>query len=264
MGSYDIKSKKLKDGTDSWRVTERVYRNGESCDSQVPRSEWNRLGFTEGMTLKDARKRRSDLNAFNRSLTKEEKTKAESQIAAAGRVARVKRIQSILIPDDIAVRFENQINNRNIGSKEQNKRVISHWNRAQQIIADLKLEPHRYGEPDVSRDFYDYCVGAEISLDYVLKIRSVINMWGRFISKTNQTFFEELESPDTYLRNQITESYEASEGFQGESEPLTRMMLDKLEQKFEELPGQFSFIYICFWFAAIRVRLASRIAVQNS
>ena len=92
-----------------------------------------------------------------------------------------------------------------------------------------------------------HCVELEISLGYVKKIRSAINKWEKFVSKSVSTFFEELAAPDRFYSSEITESYASPQGFRGESEPLIKRVLAKLESKFADLPDQWNFLYICFW-----------------
>ena len=247
MGSYRVSSKQKSDGSYYWRVIETVRRDGGQKDRQIPKSELPRLGFAQSMSVDQARQRVTDLNAFNRNSTVEEKRSREAQISAAGRVGRVKRIQSVLIPDDLAVSFENEVMGRRVGSPANNRRLISHWNTVQRIITDLKLEPHQYADRDSEDAFYSWCIEHEAALDTVVKYRSMLNMWGRYFSKQRKVFFEEMPAPNDLFRERIRETYEESKSYRGASEPLTEAMLKHLKSKLSERPEHWNFIFICFW-----------------
>lgn len=247
MGSFCVKAKKRLDGSYYWRVIETIRKDGEKTDRQIPISEFPRLGFTEKMTVEQARKRVKSLNALSKDLTTERKREEEARISAAGRVARVKRVKSVLIPDDLANEFENEVMGRKVGSTANNKRLISHWNMVQRIIADLRIEPHQYANRSVEESFYNWCIDEEYSYSSVIKYRHMLNMWGRFMAKRQRIFFEELPSPNNLYKTQIEETYEDSDDYRGASEPLTVQDLKNLQRKFKDLPGQWNYLYICVW-----------------
>lgn len=233
MGSYYCPGRKTKKKGVVWRLMYQSYKNGERSQDPVGEREFTRLGFKQDMTPEEARRQAKIINAENRLKNSKDRKVEDALQAAARNARRIKKEKSVFLPSEEHADFiVNYLAKRRFGSEENRKRIFSHWNRAQKIITFLRMLPKDF-EPRCD-EIYDHMIDSAISVDYAMKLRRVINLWGQFYSRLHNSYFKPLPPPDSFVRNQIQEAYEESDNFRGASALLTEEIFNNvLKPKFE-------------------------------
>jgi integrase len=234
-GTYSVsKSSTYKCG---WRLRRKVWIDQKPVTQVVPQKAWKALGFTQDMSLETARARASQLNELQ-SLESEKIRKA------ANRVIRIDRVESAFLPEHLVVEFQNQILGRRFAGEIHRKKMVSHWRKLQKLIVDVEIEPSQYSEH--SEKIYDWFIENELSLQYTLKLIALLNRWGLFCCKKEGKFFEPIHMPKGKDRELIADTYYESEGFRGESDPLTPEELESKKNHFSE--AQYRWLLVSIWF----------------
>jgi integrase len=234
-GSYSIgKSTSYKCG---WRVQRKYWTDGKPRMEIIPIDAWPALGFDFRMTIDQARSRAKQLNASN-SLEREAIRKA------ALRVAKLELTESALLPQHLVEEFETLLLGRRGSSDRHKRKMLTHWKKLKTIILDLQLEPSQY--VDNKEKIYDWFIEREVSLEYALKLIGMLNQWGDLNCRRQSAYFKAVPMPKGRDRQMIADTYYDSEGFRGESSPLTPQMLDAKRDTLKE--PQYKWLAISLWF----------------
>lgn len=236
MGSFYIR--KIRDT--GWSLMEQKSINGKRVQSTVPKMAYETFGFRADMSLAEAQKRVSKLNeqrTFERN---------SDPVAVAKRVEKLKVTSKVYLPEDMVEKMEERLFDNQFGSAKNQKKLASHWRTVQLMIKELRLEPHNYSKN--KEKFYRYFLDKEISYDYSRKLIRILNMWGELLCQEQGRYFQAVPNPQGLVREKINDTYSESENFQGESDPLTPMILESAREKFEKLSGQYEWLFISVWF----------------
>lgn len=217
---------------------EETWDAGKKNQKTVPVTAYSALGFKDVMSLEEAKKRVTQLN-MSSSI---ERKKAA---VIARKLIDIQIVESVFVPKDLCQEFYNRLIEETFSNDSNNKKLLSHWQYAQRMIAALKIEPVDYY--DRSKIFYKYFIDKENSLDYAKKILRIINRWGSFVCKKRGQFFEPITTPKGKIRESINDAYIDSDHFVGESDPLTPHLLSTNKDKFI-VAGNYEWLFISVWF----------------
>lgn len=248
MGSYYISGRNTKTGK-SWRLMRQTYLNGaRQKPIQIRDPMFSDLGFTTKMSIEQARQHASQLNAKNSLLKKEGRALDEQKQLASNKLNRIKRHEAAIFPKEHYESFIRYLSSERLGSDQNNKRVQSHWNRAQEILLALNLNVHELESR--AHEFYEKAYSLRMSLDYTLKVRNAVNLWSKHLSTKTQQRLVLLRTPNNYEKNRVRDGYRDSIKYRGPSAPLTLPVLSELKEKFHDLPGQWEYLYCLCWTGA--------------
>ena len=160
-------------------------------------------------------------------------------------MADIKIVESVFIPQDDCNEFFEKLRLRSFGGSEYQRKLLSHWQYVQKMIADLKIEPIEYSEEQ--EQFYRYFIDHKNSADYVNKLIRILNMWGLFICKKRKQYFEPVERPRGKVLAKIEETYQDADSYVGPSDPLAPELLESKRDKFK-VPGNYEWLFISVWF----------------
>lgn len=234
---YVLKSSTHKTG---WRLLRESWSEGERSQKSVPKTAWGALGFTDTMTLEQARARAHQLNSQNAIKRQEAQTLAK----IANRVERDRLNHSAFVPEDLNQAFLKWLDNNGSGSEKHQERLRIHWSTSKKIIISLGLTSEQFAEN--KKQFYRYLSNQEYSLDYANKLIQMVNRFGRFTSKLVGKFFEEIPSPTGHDREMINDAYFNSDGYIGPSEALTPDCLEDLKRHLSV--QQYNWLYMTVHF----------------
>lgn len=222
----------------NFRVLEEVWTDGERGHKTVPKQAYQTLGFRPDMTVEEAKARVKQLNQAH---TIERKKAA----ATARRLVSIKAVESVFMPENDCAEFFEKLKAKSFGNDTHNRKILSHWQYVQRMIAELQIEPIDYA--DESEQFVRYFIRQQNSLDYVKKLLRILNMWGYFICKKRGQSFEPIPAPKGKMRELINDTYVDSDGFVGESDPLSPTLLQNKRGLFT-VSGNFEWLFISVWF----------------
>lgn len=234
MSSFSVR--KLRSG--NWSLREESWSDGKPSTKTVPKFAYESLGIRAEMSLDEAKARVQQLN-------KSKSLERKSMVGAANRVVKLRIVESVFIPPVECDEFFQKLKRKSFGGKEHQKRLLSHWQYVQKMIAELKIEPIDYA--DEQDQFYHYFIDQANSSDYANKLIRILNMWGFFICRKRGQFFEPVERPRGKILAQINETYQESDTFVGPSEPLTPAILEAARGKLT-VPGNYEWLFISVWF----------------
>lgn len=234
-GTYDVvPAPSYKCG---WKLRRTYWVEGKRHIEVIPVKAWLALGFTQEMNLQDARARASQINA-------EKSLEINKARKAALRALSLETSETALLPKAFVDEFSQNLLGRRSSSDQHKRKLVSHWKYLKKMILDLQIKPEEYA--DSAENIYDYFVGRETSLEYSLKLIGLMNRWGAFYCKKTGKFFEPVPNPKGKDRSMIADTYSDSQGFRGESDPLTPALLEAKRSSFSE--EQYRWLFISVWF----------------
>lgn len=235
--------KKNGSSTGSWTLYYQFYQEGIRSQESVSRLAYEELGFRSDMSLVDARSRAKQLNS-------ERKIDKDKIRRSANRVIELKLIDKTLFPPELVNAFMERLSEENFGSDEHLKKIFSHFNFIQKMLLELKItSPSDYREE--SKRIYKYFVRKKVSVNYGNRLISLLNRWGKFISKIRGQFFEEVEAPKGREKAAIAESQRSKSGKNSElgvrmaSDPLTPEILNSMKDKVSA--ETYNWLYLSVW-----------------
>lgn len=186
-----------------WEARHRKYK-------AVPKSDWMRHGFTETMTLEEAKARRDSLNAGERKYRTEFRRQRILE-----RLEGERTNQLAYFPADWLDEFESSARIR------KTPKAQSYWNTARRILDAAALPPEKWiSSPE---QFYKQFLERKMSRAYIKKVLPMINAWGLFQSRKQLKPFDPVPYPPKHWLDEISEAYYDKDNIQGgrESSPLS-------------------------------------------
>lgn len=200
-----------------------TYQEGKRSQLSVPKTAWPALGFTDSMTIEQARSRAQQLNKEN-SIKKAEVRSIEK---IAKRVERDRLHHSAFVPEDLNQAFIKHLTDNVTGSPKHLERILMHWQTAKKMIISLQLLPENFAQN--RKQFYRYLATQTYSYDYAKKLLRIVNMYGLYCARITGKFFEPIPKPGGHDREMINDAYLDSESYYGPSEPLNPSVLRDLK-----------------------------------
>lgn len=231
MSSYFVRS--LKSG--NWRIVEEIWKDGQKRQTGVPKEAFQALGINPAAPIEEIRIR---IQQINQSKTLDRVT------AAARRVNKLELIESVFFQDKECQEFLNSFQDLSFGDQSYIKKMNSHFKFFQKMINKLQIEPVDYWSQ--KERIYKYFIEKTVSIAYVVKLLRVTNMYGQFICRKRNQPYEAVSVPKGRIRQAISESYQNSPNFRGESDPLTPLLLQQMRQNLV-VPGNYEWLFISIW-----------------
>ncbi|WP_374028341.1 hypothetical protein ACES2J_08390 [Bdellovibrio bacteriovorus] len=224
-----------------WRLLEKTYAGGDTLRKTIPKMTYKALGFREDMSLDEARERAKQLN-------KQSNVERRKIIATAARVEHEKLVDSAYLPKIWVKKFEEHLRDITYGNEDRIDTILKHWHTVQRIVVKLELDPKDFYES--RHKIYRVFISKQYSADYTGRILRVFNLWGHFLSRQHNTFFQPIPPPRALERQKLVEAREEKTGVRREADPLTQDLLKKSKDVFKrhELEAQWIWLYIACWF----------------
>lgn len=226
-----------------WFVWYKYYDEGKACREPVDKKAVRDIGFKEEWSVDQAKAHCSQLNK-ERSLLREKVRKA------AKRVTELKTVNEVLFPQERIDEFKALLEEENFGSEEHLNKLYTHFNFIQAMCNELKIQPVEYKE--AAKKIYKYFIKKKISPNYSSRIISLLNRWGRFVSKANGSFFEAVPVPKGRELSAIADAQQTKSGkdtelgVRTESAPLLPAKLESAKDKL--LAENYNWLKISVWF----------------
>ena len=194
------------------------------------------LGFTEKMTLSQARDHAKNLNKLDEIKRKEQKQK----IASSERLNDLVIKSTALFPERLTNLFVDYIKDNWWGGAYNLKKAILNFSTAQKIVSDLNLLPPEYFNK--KNLFYKYFEKQGYSPSYIEKLLKIINQWGEFYSEQTMSYFKKVPNPQGHILEKIKSNTKA------DGEGATPMTEDIINSVKGMPKGQKEYLYVCFYF----------------
>lgn len=220
-----------------WRLMKEEWVAGLRRQASVPRIAWSALGFTDSMSIEDARARVRQLNAEN-SVVREEQRRVT---AIAARVERDRLHHSAFVPDDLNQRFIKWLE-ENVAPKQVEKTKIV-WGTAKQVLIKLQVTAEQMAGS--KRKIYQYLSASEYSYAYSKQLIRLMNQYREFVGRMTGRYFEKLPTPKGHDREMINDAYLDSDSFLGASEPLTPEILQSIQSYVKS--EQYQWLFCTVW-----------------
>ncbi|WP_373997930.1 hypothetical protein [Bdellovibrio bacteriovorus] len=120
------------------------------------------------------------------------------------------------------------------------RKQVQHWNYVQEILTDLKIQPHEYFSK--RKSFCKYFQKECTSKSYVEKLLKIVKLWGEFYSEQARTYFKRLPNPKGIALEAIVE---ASAADSEEATPFIQQLLMKMPGQM--LLGQWEYMRATLW-----------------
>jgi hypothetical protein len=222
-----------------WRLMRTFYIENKRKQKTVPRTAWSALGFSDSMTVEQAKGRVAQLNAEN-SIRRQE----QQRIAGiATRVERDRLHHSAFIPEDLNTQFIKWLETNTSGSPGYIEKLKIIWGTAKRAVISLQLLPEHF--EGNKKQIYRYFATQEYSADYVRKLLMMLNQYGRFTARLTAKYYEPIPSPRGADREMINDAYLDSPEFRGASEPLSPDLLEDLKRDLK--PAQYRWLFLSVW-----------------
>lgn len=237
-GSFYVASDKT--CTTRWRLMRTFYVDGKRTQKSVARTAWSALGFSDSMTLEQARARATQLNGENAIKRQEQ----QSLASIATRVERDRLHHSVFIPEDRNLEFIKWLEENTSGTPAYVEKLKIVWGTVKSHIIKLQLLPENFSAN--KKKIYRFLAENEISPDYVKKQISLMNQYGRFCARITGKWYEPIPTPTGSDRELIADAYLDSGKISKESEALDEDDLATLKAKLTE--RQYAWIHASAWF----------------
>ena len=238
-GSYYIRARKT-----GWFVYhQKCFAGGIRHRAPVPALALRELGFRAEWTVAEAKRHCSQLN-------KERSLLREKIRLSAKRVTGLKTVDETLFPQDRIDEFQALLEEENFGSEKHLEKLKSHFQFIQAMCNKLRIQPVEYKES--AKKIYKYFVGMKISPSYCTRILSLLNRWGRFVSRKSGLYFEDVPAPRGRELSAIADAQQTKRGTETDlgvrapSLPLSPETLQKAALKLIE--AQHNWLLLSVWF----------------
>lgn len=211
----------------------------------LPREMWSGIGVSPTMTIEEARRRISQVNALAQREIHEQR-----RVNISKRLQAEKEAQFIFLNEHDILEFEKTKLTFFTAAKTH-----VYWNQARRILIEVKLEPKDW--EDNRQVFYKAFIKFGMSPAYVQKVLPILNKWGAFLAKKYGQAFLPLPPPRDHWANKISEAHYDKPRSRGnkESAPLTSDALEKCKDKLK--PEQYRFLYLSVWFGLRPIEIDS-------
>lgn len=236
-GSFYIRTRR----SGTWALMRQWEKDGKRYQETVEPAAAAAIGLTPDLSVDEARRRVKTLNRNNR-------LERVGLLTAAKRALNLKTTDSALFPPELVEAFQAEIE-RDVelhGTSEHRRiRLFGHFNKIQELSVELKLQSKDYAIQ--ARDIYAYFQRRRYSVNYVQKLISMLNRWGRFVGRSTGVHYEPIPQPRGALKANISKLQRAKgRSVHRESAPLTWPILRSLESKLT--PEHYRFMFISFAF----------------
>ncbi len=236
-GSYYIR---VRDS--GWFLWHQSWDAGKRIQARVDGKAYLEFGFKAEMSVDEAKARCVQLNK-ERSLIREKIR------VSAKRVTELRTIDEMLFPQVNVEAFQELLEDENFGSTTHLSKLYIHFNFIQKMCNELRILPVEY--KDSTKKIYKYFMKKKISVNYAGRLISLLNRWGKFVSKHNGTFYDVVSVPKGRERSAIADAQLTKEGKDTElgvrqaSLPLTPVILKKSKDKLSV--EQYNWLFISVW-----------------
>jgi hypothetical protein len=230
---YRIKPLPYKKRT--WKVQIESYVGGKRKTSDLPETEYMRLGFRKDMSLEEAQARRDQLNA------QEELKRIEVKRAVIAERQHIEDTTScaFLPPADVS-----EFEQKELFARGQSPKKASHWRVARRLIRDLKLDPSEWS--DSARHFYDWFYKRQDSPSHMQKVMRVLNDWGKFQGRKYKKYFEPVPLPTGNEKSRLWKAYYQKRERGLESDPISPEKLESVKSSLKK--EHYNWLYLSVWF----------------
>ncbi len=245
-----------KSGKNSWRIVLREFKDGKRIAKAISKESYHAFGFNSNWTIEEARIRA-------KQLTSQKLAESKRQINISKKIDHQRLINKAYLPNHIVVEFEEHLRILTFGTQNRIKTIMHHWSTCQIIISKFEIDPKDFYESRFK--IYEYFISKKYSLDYISKLIRILNLWGHFISKYTNSFYQQIPKPTVNESARITEARENKKGVRTEALPLTISILENAKTKFElnNLIAQWNWLYISMWFG-LRPSETDRLKIEKN
>lgn len=226
----------------SWRLVHESYVGKKRRLRSIPKSDWQPLGFVPSMTFEEARQITRDMSVLEWS-----RFQARRRLATVTRIQKEDATECKLLPEDLCVRFEEEVLKERICWNEETphlKQLLVYWRTAKRIIRKLKVEPEKW--EDKRNTVYSYFKQRKWSLSYAQKVIRVLNLWGKFYAKENNSYFEPVPKPSGEASTRIHEAFYEKRPEGMTSAPILWVEVQAAKGKMEH--KHWNWLYLTVWF----------------
>lgn len=229
-----------KSNTHNFRLVEETW-SPERKEKVVPRESYPALGFRYDMTVEEARLRAKQIN-------KQNQIESSKIVKAVKRIKDAEETESAYLPNHLVNGFENELRDNYLDNPDRLNNLLKQWSIVKKTIAILALDPKDfYAE---RQKFFNYYRDKAWAPDYIKKLTRLINLWGLFVSRKTNSFFQPLPKLSNIQIEKVHENREGKSNIKTVADPLFWDDLRNLKTRFENdnLLKQWNWMLIGLWF----------------
>lgn len=251
MGYY-VKFLRHRKSTPQWKVQFISFKKSDTKNStakkpkrewDIPKGRWPALGFSQTMTLEEAKCRSKQLNAQEQIKRQEEQIKKFAKTQE-----KIRRRYEASLPSEFVAEFEKRFVRPRDSQTEQGLRKTTRsfvvWRAAQRMIMHVCVEPSEWFYH--THEIYDYFHSQKMSLRYLSSVLKMANLWGFFFSRKLGTPFLPVHFPRGFERLRLIDANLEKRGVSRASKPMTPEEL--AERKGEFNRRNWNWLFLSVWF----------------
>ena len=227
----------------SFYLIEEIWDPESSRTKQVTvkREAYQALGFRFDMSLDEARSRASQIN-------KQSQLEAKKIVKAAKRVADDKAVKNAYLPAHLTSGFEAELNENYADNSERLNNLTKQWTIVKKMISELGVDTKNFYSE--RQKFFNYYRTKQWSPDYIKKLTRLTNLYGQFVSRKTNQYYQDVPKISSALKEKIVEARENVTGIKGAADPLTWLSLNNAKSSFvnESLLEHWNWLFIATWF----------------
>jgi hypothetical protein len=223
-----------------YRLVQEEWTPKRSCKA-IPKEAYAALGFHPNMSFEEADARAKQLNL-------QDKLDKKAIIAATARVKHQTEVASAYLPEWLVKPFMVELTEMYNDNSERLDTVLKHWTTAQKLIAELELDSKNFFAERIKiLTFYKL---QKWSPDYIKRINRILNLWGGFVSRKTNTFYQPLPKLSNNQTQKIVELREDKDDIRKAAPALKWNDLNNKKSTFEHagLLSQWNWLFIGLWF----------------
>lgn len=216
-----------------WKVLHVSYKEGKRVYRGIPLDEYAQLGIRLNMAREEVIEALSSKNA------KEDLARHETRRNRIADRLKTERLrQAAFLP------LREQFEKAKLDMARP--KLACYWRCAANIIEKVALEPKDWD--DNVNKFYKEFVRRQMSPSYVRQVLPLINLYGKFIAKRENTFFAPIPTMRGGNYKKVAEAYFEKTTVEGNkaSAPLTPSLLESKRSELDE--KQYLWLLFSVWF----------------
>ncbi len=209
----------------------------------VPRDNYIHLGFSNSMSLEEAKIRCKELNIEDQI----ERTNIK-KTQTLERIRKQKLSYVAFLPHTRVERFISELEADYSDNPERLNNVKKLWSSASKIITTLKLDFTKFF--DNRNLVYNYFKNEAYSPDYIKKLIWIINKWGEFSARQVSAYYKDIPKLPSTAKQIILDKRQGKDDIKRAADLITFKELKNLRTSFknQELEMQWNWMFVAFSF----------------
>lgn len=205
-----------------WRIRHDRYEEGRRLSRRIPIKDYRSIGFSESLTLEQARERAKQLTATE-GLKRQENSRQRIKDRLKAQDMRIKAL--LPLEEDFRHLLDTE-------------RKQMQWRAARDLIIAIPVQLEHWHA--ASSQFHALFVKLRHGADYARRLLKLINEYGAFVARTQNRYFKEIKPLSGLAKERVVDGSRKQKSL-----PLAPQELEAIRSRLKE--EHYNWLYISIW-----------------